>query len=325
MPESPIRDSTQASRLTSSSSRPLCFRDLYYDEQIAREERLATAGSRLKERVAALKEQKMQRRVILDPKLGLQKKKKRGSAPLKTAFVRRNPVVVMKKPVSWAQREYKPTAGVDRAKDKALAVAAAYYASPKFTRAVSARYDEAVTGKTASLPPKKTQSSIANPYILIEDDGEEEPDRSTTGARGVKRTRTLPQVRQDPVAPAPVVAAQVVAPVATSSPVVETCTQPAVVTTSASEAPRPIKLMPGITRRPKVIKPADAAPVAPAEPMPVAPAIDRAASAPGPASLTTVRNRVPSLPALPDLPMLSRPPRPSHPSLFIPRKKLKPF
>lgn len=266
----------------------------------------------------------MQRRVILDPKLGLQKKKKRGIAPLKTAFVLRNPVVVIKKPVSWAQREYKPTAGVDRAKDKALAVAAAYYASPKFTRAVSARYDEAVTGKTASLPPKKTQSSIVNPYILIEDedDDTEKPDRSTTGARGVKRTRTLPQVRKGPTAPAPVVAVQVVTPIATSSPVAGACTQPADVTTPASETPRPIKLMPGITRRPKINKPAD---VAPTVPVPAEPAIDRAASAPAPATVTSVRNRVPSLPALPDLPMLSRPPRPSHPSLFIPRKKLKPF
>lgn len=97
------------------------YRDLYFDEQVRREEKLATAGTRLKERLASLAQRKEQRRTILDPKLGLAKRKggSRRVGPVGRA--------------QWSQREYRPKSLAEKARIKAGSIAFAYD-PPRATR-----------------------------------------------------------------------------------------------------------------------------------------------------------------------------------------------
>lgn len=106
-------DTQIASSSTATPEAP-CYRELYYDEQIARAERLASAGTRLKERIASIKQSKEERRVQLDTRLRAPEKRSRRTA-------------------AWTRQAYRPKSIMDKAKERAGRVAFAYE-PPRFTK-----------------------------------------------------------------------------------------------------------------------------------------------------------------------------------------------
>lgn len=101
---------------TENQSHIVSFRDLYNDEQIAREERLATAGNRLKERIASLNQQKQERRVVLDPRIGLIKNRN-------TRRPARPKLAANNRALRWTAKDYKPRSLAEKARIAASNIA----------------------------------------------------------------------------------------------------------------------------------------------------------------------------------------------------------
>lgn len=110
-----------------------CYRDLYCEAELAREEKLARAGTRLKEKIASLKQQKEQRAVVLDPKLGLNPRISRGGRGRRTNRI--SPIKTRVGHSNAAQQHghSRPKTLMEKARLKAGVVAYAYH-PPKFTR-----------------------------------------------------------------------------------------------------------------------------------------------------------------------------------------------
>ena len=158
------------------------FRELYYDEQVRREERLATAGTRLKERIASLTQRKQERRTILDPKLGFSQKRRRGIAGVAlsgTALKGGRRVGPVPK-IHWSQREYRPKGLADKARQRAGNIAASF-ASPLPVTSVSSA--SAVAGPAAYTAPRATRATVQAVKYAVE----------SSRAEGVSSTSAPPK------------------------------------------------------------------------------------------------------------------------------------
>lgn len=143
------------------------FRELYYDEQVRREERLATAGTRLKERIASLTQRKQERRTILDPKLGFSQKRRRGIAgvALSGATLKGGRRVGPIPKLHWSQREYRPKGLADKARQRAGNIAASF-ASPLPLASVSS--GSAVAGPSVYTAPRATRAAVQAVKYAVE-------------------------------------------------------------------------------------------------------------------------------------------------------------
>lgn len=316
----------------------MSYRDLYYDEQVRREERLASAGERLKERMSNLAQIKSSRQTILDPRLSLSLRKRRRGQTLPTGRTH------------WS-KESRPKTLTEKARARASQLAFAYD-PPRFTRSASMKvgfippkpkplYKEESLGQAVEKPqvkgiygPRRGKPSLEDcqaaneafsrnakpgptrvkPTIFVEKTVSR-PVKSSIDKpykilqlprEGISHTRTRP----------------IAASAASHSPKAITTTTTTPTTATVSKPTSSIKHIPGITRRPipqKQLEEQESQAVK-------RPETDTTLTPPAITSLLA-SSPPPSSSALsaPDLPMLSQRPRklPPGPSLFIPRKKPK--
>lgn len=326
------------------------YRDLYYDEQVRREEKLASAGERLKERMHNLAQIKSSRQTILDPRLSLNLRKRRRGQTLPTGASR----------LHWSKKESRPKTLTEKARARASQLAFAYD-PPRFTRSASMKvgfipqkpkpvYKESSLedmqtsqGTTKGIfGPRRGKPSIEacqaanqafsrNPIpntvkptstSFVERTVTKPPKSSidkpykalelpTNGIAGKSITKTTPISRS---------------PQKNQAPSQDTLQVSNSRNDNEQQQPRSAINIPGITRRPILHKkpaseedqfiPQNSGSISPAASPPLASAT---ASSPPSSSLASVR----SVP-VPNLPMMSQPRKvPSGPSLFIPRKKAR--
>lgn len=350
---------TTPSTASSSSTPAPSFRDLYYDEQIARAERLASAGTRLKERIASLKQMKEERKVQLDTRIRANGPKRRTA-----------------KNAHWSQKEYKPKSFVEKAKEKASRVAFAYE-PPKFRRSsmrpstIAPAVDRKPTYTDADVhgldidrkgkekekaQPKPVMSMFTRrPGVLAKS-----PIKDLSyKAAGLPVPKTVPpekmvkEVNTPSNASSPPARLQSASDSAPKPPLATLSHSLHVKTVPPLIEPRPIRNIPGITRRPRPPghtisnagsgSEAESALSPPALSPPASTASSYAGSPPAPVysdaqisppSIPSFQHHQPaysppaiSQDSLESLPMLSkRPPSASSggPSLFIPKKRQRP-
>lgn len=235
------------------------YRDLYYEAEVARDEKLALAGSRLKEKIATLRQKKQERSVVLDPKLGLNPKLNRRSkiSPIKTRW-------------SQQQSSARPKTLMEKARAKAGAVAYAYH-PPKFTRSSMRIACMASIPSKPKLNYKEVDSNDDITTAISSHSGKAVNTGKGKGTHFVERTvavksKATPQKPfKDAAGPVLSHAQHIgildgsIKPVPTSNAVAcppKLSAQHAQTAKPADEpvpvaAPRPIKNIPGITRRPK--------------------------------------------------------------------------
>lgn len=323
----------------------MSYRDLYYDEQVRREEKLASAGERLKERMNNLAQMKSSRQTILDPRLSLNLRKRRRGQTLPTGRHH------------WS-KESRPKTLTEKARARASQLAFAYD-PPRFTRSASMKVgfipqkpkpvykessledvqpsqattkgifgprrgkpsleacqaaNEAFSRKGSNAHAKATsfiERTVTRPIKSSVDRPYKLLELPTHGIPGnsVTKTATPPRSAQNHIQPI------------TRAPI-----QAAPASSSEVQIPRPTINIPGITRRPilqkkgsehgQTLAPTDTS-VSPAGSPPLSTAI--ASSPPPPASTSSLSST-----PVPNLPMMSQPRKvPSGPSLFIPRKRAK--
>lgn len=310
------------------------YRDLYYDEQVRREEKLASAGERLKERMNSLAQMKSSRQTILDPRLSLNLRKRKRGQTLPTGRTH------------WS-KESRPKTLTEKAKARASQLAFAYD-PPRFTRSSSMKvgfippkprpmYKEASLDDSHTASPRKV--GIFGPrrgkHPLEACQGPTEAFVRKTGSSHSKPTsfveRTVARpVKSSPSRPYRAHAFDAEITMAKAAPYSKSpqLTQSASGTPQTNnsfdtkERTRPSLSIPGITRRPlppkkiseqnqPVTKTSIAvSPTATPTTSSAAASAPPSSGSPAPAS---------------DLPMLSQPRKalPSGPSLFIPRKRTK--
>ncbi|KAK9893361.1 hypothetical protein P389DRAFT_20265 [Cystobasidium minutum MCA 4210] len=135
------------------------YRDLYYDEQVRREEKLASAGERLKERMSNLAAMKSSRQTILDPRLSLNlRKKRRGQITLPTG--RRNVA-------GWENNNSRPKTLTEKARARASQLAFAYEPPrPRFTRSASMQVGF-IPPKPRPVYKEDSLEDVTNPAHLV--------------------------------------------------------------------------------------------------------------------------------------------------------------
>lgn len=336
----------------------ISYRDLYFDEQVRREEKLATAGTRLKERLATLAQRKEQRRTILDPRLGLDRRKKRRVGPVQN--------------VHWSQREYRPKTLAEKARIKAGTIAFAYD-PPRATRLgiSTTRYaiDSSAGQQTIAPnrpsyieeelePGRRPSSAVKQSFAPASNSNFRATCAATSsgGTRFTQRTVTVP-VKSSIDRPYRMLGGKLA--LASSKPTLPQTSPPSSDTDSGALSPPaqlPRRDIPGIRRKPMPIKPSESmmspplsdysanspppptfetsgadghsaaiqSCVEPVTSYRAAAQLPRAYSPQQIARVSVHHESAASPPPSTSLPMLAPPKRPSMPSLFIPRKRNKP-
>lgn len=318
----------------------MSYRDLYYDEQVRRAEKLASAGERLKERMNNLAQMKSSRQTILDPRLSLNLRKRRRGQTLPTGRGH------------WS-KETRPRTITEKARARASQLAFAYD-PPRFTRSASM--------KVGFIPSKPTPLYMENP---LEDATAQQMTRGIFGPRrgkpsleacqaangsfsattnGNTSSRPTTFVERTVSRPAkssidrPYKVLQLPEKGVSGQMSKTSVTQPkSIVSRPTSSIPIPsspsspadkpvisLKNIPGITRRPISQKQFDERQMVQgiwrtngASPPAMSPPTQPEVASSTPPAVSAI--------AIPDLPMLSQPRKKvSGPSLFIPRKKTKP-